>query len=132
MPWDNVGGGEKKRDTRCSRGCIRSSECYVGGYELVSIGARSLVLAAAASGVHTFPVIHFETGSAVERRSSPGVDAFHTSRSFFTRDQKVLSVQNTPILSYSQQPSIKPVGCVWSWVFSITIYHPRCDIVNRM
>lgn len=66
---------KKKRDTRCvPRVCVFVAlNGIVGGCCFVSIGALSLVLAAAASGVHTFPVIHFETGSSVERRSSPGV-----------------------------------------------------------
>lgn len=42
---------------RCRGGCVSS---------------RSLVFAAAASGVHTFPVIHFGTRLAVERRSLYG------------------------------------------------------------
>lgn len=37
-----------------------------------SVSSRSLVFAAAASGVHTFPVIHFGTRLAVERRSLYG------------------------------------------------------------
>ena len=65
---------EKKRDGHSAPLCIFVSPywCVSVVAAIDSVSSRSLVFAAAASGVHTFPVIHFGTRLAVERRSLYG------------------------------------------------------------